>query len=133
LNARIGHYRFSRQVGGWGAYADVRVAVQPTETPTVEVLFDVPGLHSDPRWYDWEAGARFGVHYAIERSPLVKTGIRVRITGISTNPVDSSSLTVAFATCCAVWDALGLTPANPPSFDECSKSFRFPKQPFKQR
>lgn len=122
---RRGKHRFAKQIGGWGSFADVEVVVSPRNSNSA--LLDVGGLSDDPRGDDWLAGVQFGVRYALEHVPGSERNVSIRVPYLHTNPVDSSTLSVAFATCFAVWDALGHSPDAAPYFDDASKSFVFPR------
>lgn len=122
---RHGRHRFAKQIGGWGSFAEVEIVVAPANDDCL--VLDVGDLSSDPRRDDWIAGLRLGVRYALEHAPESSRDVSVRVVRLQTNPVDSSTLSVAFATCFAVWDGLELSPENPPFFDENSRSFVFPR------
>ena len=119
-----GRHKFAEHIGNWGSFAEVEVIVESRTGGSV--VIDVPGLLSDPRCGDWHAGLQFGVHYALEHVACPKRDLSVRVSHLHTNPVDSSTLSVAFSTCFAVWDALGQSPKSLPYFDHAAKSFIFP-------
>jgi hypothetical protein len=123
---RLGHHRFAKQICGWGSFADVQLRVQPAERVGTPVSFDVVDLDNDPRRADWIAGVEFGVRYALEHLPRSERQVAICVLRLHTNPVDSSTMAVAFATCLAVWNALGYVPQVVPMFDEKSRSFVFP-------
>ena len=122
---RRGKHRFAKQIGGWGSFADVEVVVIPAAADNV--IVDVVDLSSDPRRDDWVAGMQFGVRYALEHIPSSDSNVSVRVVYLNTNPVDSSILFVAFATCFAIWNAMEFPPENAPYFNDKSKSFVFPR------
>jgi hypothetical protein len=122
---RRGRFQLAKQVGDRGFFADVSVVLDCI--PNERLAFAIEQLESDPRNADWIAGIQFGVAYALQQLPSAKANMSVLITDLHTNPVDSSSLTVAFATCFAVWDASGFVADRPPYFDESKMSFVFPQ------
>lgn len=124
---RRGQSRFAVQVGPWGLFADVQLLVLPGSASDDRVALDVAHLAADPRRRDWIAGIDFGVQYALECLPLSERDISICITHLHTNPVDSSTMSVAFAACFAVWDAVGCIPKAIPRFDEDTRAFVFPQ------
>ncbi len=124
-DTRHGQFRYAKQIGAWGSFAHVELEVSDNFTGET-VTVDVAGLETDPRSADWIAGANCGVRYALDQLPSTDRDVSIRITCLRTNPVDSTSTSVAFATCFAVWDAVEFVPERPPFLDENTKEFVFP-------
>ncbi len=118
-----GKHRFGKQIGAWASFAEVEVVV---ESGPPALIIEVDQFDRDPSHQDWLAGIQFGIRHALSKLPLRDRDVVVRVTSLDTNPVDSSVLSVAFASCFAFWNAVGHRPTDPPYFDDRTKSFTFP-------
>ena len=126
MQAQTGRHKFFRQSGGRGFYADVTVVARSTTAgPLVEVGRDVfAWLKEDygPDAWEWTAcddfraaavrGARFAITHT--QQPIDPSAIAVVITQIHAAPADTCPDSVAFATCHATWQALGIAGSNEP-------------------
>ncbi len=74
---------------------------------------------------EYLAAIQFGVNYALACIPD-STEFRVNVQRLHTNPVDTTSMALAFATCHAVLNCFDDTPDNVPYFDRDTRSFAFP-------
>lgn len=123
---RHGRFKLARQSGGIGLYADVTVLVSEIgQGPEIEFsgsefawLKDVYG----PDAFEWACchefrrGAVAGASYAVEHlsDSLDGNRLRVVIEKIHAAPADTNERCVAYATCFAIWNALGLEGTQKP-------------------
>jgi hypothetical protein len=120
----------AEQLGGWGCFAKVKVEVQePQDKTQTSILFKEDAYYGKPIPPAWETVVSFGVNYAFEHlSPDMRNkGYIVIVTGMEDNPVDTTSVAVAYAAARALWDALGTTPQAVPWLDRSKKCLCFPK------
>ena len=121
--ATSGSYRLAEQIGGWAVYADLTISVaardraHPLVTLAPSVTVDAPGPDL--------AAISFGAVYAFG---FVRNSDRlgVIVHRLHTNPVDTTPMALAFATCHAVFQCLQISPTASPYFDRSTKSFVFP-------
>lgn len=116
----VGSYWFKRQSGGIGMYARVFVATEPAvAASSVEVSeheFEwLEEAYGPAGWEgrhaeDFRRGALWGAEYALNHRPVRSEPhfVRATILTIRATTVDTTENTVAFATCFAIWDALGV-------------------------
>ena len=113
------------QVGGKGYFGEVTLEVERLgRGGAVTVYFD-PSVSEQ-----WKSGASFGIEYALEHvntHSLFPNGGRVRVLSIVWQPVDTSSVEIAFVAANALYKALGIQPSKKPEFDKNRGTFTFPK------
>lgn len=130
-------YKLLKVSGGVGHYAKVSVTAEPAdEGSSVVVSDDVFAWLKDvygPDAYEWNVcdayrdGAKAGAAYALKhRTAHDQDHWKIVITKIDVSPVDSTEQTVAFATCMAVWDAIGDEGMHAPYF--VGRAVVFPMQ-----
>jgi hypothetical protein len=122
---QTGTYRLAAQHGNFGYFAEVsiNVTMEPGEAG-LRVEF------ADDTAESWRSGARFGIAYTFEKSPMLRgRGNRVvaRVTGIRGHPVDTTEVLVAYVSAAAFWQAVGITPSETPIFDHTAATVTFPK------
>lgn len=110
---RTGQYKLVRQTGGRGYYAVVQVEIsETTNGPIVEVESRLPV------WVrkEYAAAAVSGAHDALQNSgsQLDLSTIYVQVADIQELTVDTCRGSVAYASCYATWQALGVEGENPP-------------------
>lgn len=118
-----GSFRLAEQIGGWAVYADITLSAiaRADEHPLVTLDAD---LHVDQRDRDI-ASIGFGAAYALRYIPQSER-IGVIVHKLHTNPVDTTPMALAYATCHAVLACFNESPTVVPYFDQHSKSFVFP-------
>jgi len=110
-----GYYKLARQIGGRGAFAEVKLSVDESAPPTT-----INVAESGPIAQHYIAAAKTGIEFA--REQLIFEGqqpphVNVTILEIIENPVDTSALFVVFAASSAFCDAIGMTLKRPVDFD----------------
>ncbi len=122
----FGEFRLARQRAGRGLYARVKVEVTKGD-PTVLVDDDVfawvnevyaPNASAYRDSDDFRGAAKLGAEHALRNLSNTSTLQRVRVVEIHVTTVDSTRSAVAFATCFAVWNALGDPGTNHPTPDQ---------------
>ena len=119
-----GSYRLAEQIGGWATFADIdliTMARGDISSPLVELD---AGVNVDASGQQI-AAIGFGVAHALGYLPD-SDFVGVIVTRLHTNPVDTTPMALAFATCHAVLDSLDLQPENAPYFDREKRLFVFP-------
>jgi hypothetical protein len=118
-----GSFRLAEQIGGWAVFADITLSVvvrrkgQPLVTLDQQVTVD-----------DIErqiASIGFGVAYALTYI-AGSDDVGVIIHKLDTNPVDTTPMALAYATCRAVLKCFDGMPIKAPYFDRESRCFIFP-------
>jgi hypothetical protein len=110
-----GEYKLAVQRNNRGYYAKVSLDVVVNETDWgVVVEYDFQN-----QWLEqWHSAIAFGVICVRHLLPAgFGRGLSVLIRDVHYNPVDTTPLTLTFATMFALFNALGWTPANQPTFD----------------
>jgi hypothetical protein len=119
----VGSFRLAEQIGAWGVFAEIALSVVDRTAPSPFVTFD-PGIQVDP-WGHECAAIGFGAVYAIEFLNRAESdGIVVH--KLHTNPVDTTPMALAFATCHAMFNCFSVSPESGPYFDRSTRSFVFP-------
>ncbi len=119
----IGSYRLIEQIESWAAFAEISVSIVDRADGRPLVSFDevVQFVDRDRDIVSIE----FGATYALDSIPNTdRLGVFVR--KLVTQPVDTSSITLAYATCHAVLACFKESPVIVPYFDRNSRSFVFP-------
>lgn len=89
--------------------AEVRLALRVDDAlGGLEIGLEAP---SDAAW---QSGARFGVAYAYEHSPVHGRRVTVRVRRHFGHIVDTTEVLMAYAAAMAFWEAVGAPP--PPGF-----------------
>ncbi len=118
-----GKYCLKEQIGGWGIFADIelmtirRAEGMPLVTLECGLCDDESGRYVAAIGF----GAAYAFHCVAESNDL-----GVIVTRLHTNPVDTTPMALAFATCHAVLKSLGLESTSAPDFDRQTRSFVFP-------
>jgi len=111
----IGECKVAQQLGRKGYFGRVVLEALPNEDGEVTVEFD------KDRATEWQSGARFGIDYALEhvsKRTVYPKGLKVRVTTIEGHDVDTTSSLIAYIAARAMFQALGVEPANEqPSVD----------------
>lgn len=118
-----GTYRVAKQIGQWAAFAQVTVVVIERDDEPIVTLADESQLDQEGRYLE---GLSYGAAFAFQEVPNSES-LGIFVTDLRTMSVDSTSQSIAYATCFAIWDVLGHTSKNPPYFNEESKTFVFPE------
>lgn len=118
-----GSYRLAEQIGGWAVFAHITVSAiaRADEHPLVTLDAD---LHVDQHGRDI-ASIGFGAAYALGYIPQSER-IEIIVHKLHTNPVDTTPMALAYATCHAVLACFNESPTVVPYFDRNSRSFVFP-------
>jgi hypothetical protein len=109
-------YRFVKQIGGRGFFAEVAVeCVDVTDGPVIEVA---PSAN-EGNCTDWRSAAERGVRYALHHAspPLELSQLHITVTSIVELVVDTCESAVMAAAAYATWKALGLEGSPPPRFE----------------
>ncbi|MES1176670.1 MAG: hypothetical protein ABUL62_20270 [Myxococcales bacterium] len=121
-----GEYKLARYLGGRTHYARVKVEITPG-AQGVAIADSVFGWLKDvygPEAWEWRDcdhmrdGARAGALHALQNLLDSASVGHVLVTEIHASPVDTSTTDVAFATCLAVWNALGDQGRVQPTLDQ---------------
>lgn len=119
---RTGSFRLAEQIGAWAVFADISITLV-TRGPGIALVRIEDNIHlDDEREF---AAISFGVSYALGYVPNFDA-LGVVVNKLHTNPVDTTPMALAFASCHAVLNCLDTTPANAPYFDRITRSFVFP-------
>jgi hypothetical protein len=125
---REGRYSLREQSGGVYHYAFVSVVLGETNNgPKVELSGDELAWLKDtygPDAFEWDCCAEFregalrGARYAIDHAAGVERldKVLMRVSMIHARLADTTGDDVAYATCYATWDALGVVGENHPEF-----------------
>ncbi len=118
-----GYFRLAEQIGSWAVFADISLSaiVRADRCPIVTLDQNVY-IDTDGRDL---AAISFGAAYALGYI-RDSEGVGIIVHRLHTNPVDTTPMALAFATCHAVFDCLKVCPTNGPYFDRSTKSFVFP-------
>jgi hypothetical protein len=118
--------KLSRQASPNAFYAEIVLdAILDASTRSLKVSFDETYASS------FREAAQFGIAYAWEHYPSdkkLKRGLNVHVKVVGWQPVDTTSVLVAYVACRAVWQALGWTPLKGPIVDEAAGAVIFPKR-----
>jgi hypothetical protein len=119
-----GYYKLATQIGGRGAFAAVRLAVEESSPPTSTTVAEseLIAKHYIP-------AAKTGIEYAHEQ--LILEGqhppsVNVTILEIQYTTADTLIMFVVYAACLAYCDALGITLKRPILFDGENHQTLFP-------
>lgn len=111
-----GHHRLARQSGGIGFFAEVHVVVSEHADSAVTISADAfawlkesygPSARQPPDSHPLRSAAVHGARFALEHLASPRATHAVSITLIRFTHVDTTPECAAFASCRAVWDALG--------------------------
>lgn len=110
-----GYHKLARQIGGRGAFAAVRLAIEESLPPTSTTV-----LESELIAKHYIPAAKTGIDYAHEQ--LILEGqdppsVNVMILEIQYTTSDTAVMFVVYAACLAYCDALGMTLKRPIVFD----------------
>lgn len=105
-----GSYRLAEQIGAWAIYADITVSVVVRGADDPFVALEAIGL-----------GAAYALGFVRNSDD-----VGIVVCRLDTNPVDTTPLALAFATCHAVFKCFQISPPAGPQFDRSTKSFVFP-------
>ncbi len=118
-----GSYRLADQIGAWAVYADITLSVISRADDHPLVTLDAE-LQVDQHGRDI-ASIGFGAAYALGYIPQSER-VGIIVHKLHTNPVDTTPMALAYATCHAVLACFNESPAVVPYFDGNSRSFVFP-------
>ena len=118
-----GSFRIAEQIGSWAVFADITLSamVRADGWPLVTLGQNVE-VDADGRDL---AGISFGAAYALGYVGDSE-GVGIIVHKLHTNPVDTTPMALAFATCHAVFECLKVCPKTGPYFDRSARSFVFP-------
>ncbi|MGY8771425.1 MAG: hypothetical protein ACKVH8_23675 [Pirellulales bacterium] len=119
----IGTHRLAEQIGGWAVFADIELITIARSGNTPLVSLDAGVSVDDAGRYVCAIG--FGTAYALEYMPG-SDPVGVFVTKLHINPVDTTPMALAFATCHAVLNSLNLKPEAAPYFERSTRSFVIP-------
>ncbi len=120
---RTGSYRLAEQIGGWAIFAEITLSAIFRAEGHPLVMFDGNVL-LDQHGGDI-ASIGFGAAYALSYIPQSER-VGVIVHKLHTNPVDTTPMALAYATCHAVLACFNESPASAPYFDRNSRCFVFP-------
>lgn len=118
-----GSYRLAEQIGGWAVYDDITLSAVARADDHPLGILDAD-LHLDPHGREI-ASIGFGAAYALGYIPQSER-VGIIVHKLHTNPVDTTSAALAYATCHAVLACFNESPAVVTYFDRNSRSFVFP-------
>ncbi|MDA1230909.1 MAG: hypothetical protein O2856_09055 [Planctomycetota bacterium] len=123
VTPRVGSYRLAEQIGGWAVFADITLAsiVRPEHYSFVTFAEGVDHHLSDLDVLALGFGASYGFALAAQSKDM-----GILVTGIDTNPVDTTPMALAFAACRAVLNSFAIPESKGPYFQREAKSFVFP-------
>lgn len=120
-----GKHRVAVQSGSRGYFGEVVVEVERYGNEgTVEINFDAVYATR------WQAGARFGIEYVLERvsrRKLFPDGGRIYVSRIEGHLVDTNNVVIAYVAALAIIDALGIDAREVPELDAEKGLVIFPK------
>lgn len=121
-----GAFRLAEQVGQFGYFAAIELVVEISTGSHGEVRIELPQeLPSH-----WRNGLVFGIDYALGHARIQSSGQNiscVRVENLETNPVDTSSVLLAFVAAKAVCSAIHIEPPARFTFVPKDGAFLFPK------
>ena len=118
-----GSYRLAEQIGGWAVFAEITLsAFTRSKTHALLTVADELALDEHGREI---AHIEFGIAYAVSCMTEFKD-LGFCVQELHTNPVDTTPLALAFASCHAALKCLKVEPTMVPYFDRQSRSFVFP-------
>ncbi len=130
MTKRESTYRFVRQSGGVGHYAQVTLAVEETPSTglTVQILPTafawLKEVYGPDAWEwaicdEYRRSALFGVAYALQHAkiPFDIAHVTISVVTIHASPADTSGDDVAYATAFAVWQACEVEPSVRPRLE----------------
>jgi len=121
---RLGHGKVAHQVGGAGAFAEVRIELNEAEQFSISFEQDAASDTNADGSPIFATGVEFGIRYAIERLWLHRQEPKtyaVNVTELRTMVVDSTLGWVAYAAAQAYFNALGID-EDPIDLDPLSRT-----------
>jgi hypothetical protein len=118
-----GSYRLAEQIGGWAVFAEITLSAVARADGQSLVTLD-GDLQVDQHGRDI-ASIGFGAAYALGNIAQSEC-VGIIVHELYTNPVDTTPMALAYATCHAVLACFNESPTVLPYFDRNSRSFVFP-------
>lgn len=130
MTKRESTYRFVRQSGGIGQYAQITLTVE--EIPSTGLIVQIlptafawlkdvygPDAWEWPVCDEYRRSALFGVAYALQHAefPFDIACVTISVVTIHASPADTSGNAVAYATAFALWQACGVEPRVQPRLE----------------
>lgn len=120
---RRGNYRLAEQVGDCAVFASIEISITDAESGNTTVTFAPSMANNQPANYlsAIHAGVNHGLSIARCQVPQ-----NVVVQRLETNPVDTTTEALMFASCMATLDGFGVVPLSKPLFEPTTRSFVFP-------
>ncbi len=120
-----GSFRLAEQIGGWAVFADITLSAVVRAHGQPLVTLD-RSVHVDQHGRD-VASIGFGAAYALGYIPQSEC-VGIIVHKLHTNPVDTTPMALAYATCHAILACFNESPSVVPYFDRNGRCFVFPSR-----